>query len=315
MLVYENLNYYQKITFLFVNIQALIGLVGIGFNVLTIVIFARKRFKYTSYSTYYRAMAIFDSILLSHTFRHWARFILGFDLDIVGSIFCKLGEYQPHVAGHTSLWLLCVVLVDRLVTIIYRNRIRLLKQKWFQLTQVFVILLYSSLLHLILPLNFQLTKIKPVDDNNSSNSVDVWVCRAPGPVLQINSWLVFVNTFIIMITNSILYIVLISHIYKSRKRITRRNKKVIKRDLKFAVCSIVLTFTNFLSKVPIGIGLFIVYWNELIGDQLQMVYSICVAVAIISHGATFFVCTILNSTFSHELKEMFCPCLKMKSQR
>lgn len=310
MLNFENLNNYQKISFTFIQIQAVIGIIGIIANLLTILVFAHKRLKHTSYSVYYRAMAAFDTFLLLHTFRHWLRFNLGFDLDILSPILYKFGEYQPHVAGHTSLWLLTVILVDRLIIIVYRNRIRLIKQRFFQIILIFIIFFYSSLLHLILPFNYELTHEKV--QFNSTTLKWIKVCRAPVAVLQLNSWLVFVNTFIIMITNVTLYAVLIAYIYKRKRKFTHRSRLVISRDLKFVICSLALTITNFVSKIPLGMGLFVAYWIKLSPDQLQAVFTVCVTIAIVSHGATLFVCSILNSTFYDELK--FIICSKKQSQ-
>lgn len=293
----------QRAKVVIMNLQVVIAFFGIIGSILTICVFRQKRLKNSSYSAYFRTIAVFDCIVVVHSFRHWARVILGYNIDLVSPILCKLNEYQPYVAANSQLWLLTVILADRLVTVVYHNQMTFFKKRWFQRLLVSTVLVYCSLVHLILPLNFELKLKKVVLSSYSLNYV--MVCELPLKISQINSFLFFTNTVATMTVNCLLYIKLISFISKSRKKIAYRNSLVMVRDFKFAVSSIAYTMITLTCKIPIGIGLYLYNYFHGSRDHFELIFMICVTFAIISNGATFYVNFFFNSIFYEEFCKLF----------
>lgn len=305
---FSDLNYYQRVNYVFVNIQALIGIVGIVGNVLTYCVFARKRLRNASYSFYSRALVIIDSSLLVHTFRHWARFTLDFNLDLVSSFLCKIDEFLPHSAGIASLWLLTVILTDRLVTIINHNQETVFKKKWFQASLVTAVVIYSVLLHIMMPLNYRLEIISTLGNDSSSVSTNTRkICHLPHQSVQLLSSMFFANNLLNVFINGLLNIKLIIFVYERRRKITMRTNPVLVRDLKFAISSIALTITTFVTETPLGFGILTPGQLGVGIDKSQMVFAMCVTFAIVGNSASFFVNILFNSIFCEEFLNMCRP--------
>lgn len=305
----ENKNIYQEISLIVVNLQALIGALGIVGNLLTYFVFQRKRLKNASYSLYYRTVAILNCLVLAHTFRHWIRIVFGFDLNLVSRFFCITNEYQPHVAGLSSLWLLTVVLFDRLVAVVYHNKLVVLKKRWFQYTVIAIVIIYSGIIHSIMPLKYRLDEVKlNASTTTSLRAVVVsrWICCVDPVVLQLNSFILFTNILLLMVINFVLYVKLLRYIFKRRKRIIMRTNPVLARDVKFAINSIALTSFELITKLPIGIGLFWFYYKYFHTEPhyFRMCYLLFVTIAILSHSFTFLVNMLFNSIFYEEFLAM-----------
>ena len=145
---FQNLNFYQKLNFICVSIQAFLGLFGIASNILAIFVLKRKTLNNYPYSFYWRIMAYSDIFILLHTFRHWANFVLDFDLSLVSTFFCKTNDYQPFVASCLSTWLLLLISIDRLVVIVYPKRLNVFQKRWFQIILVLILITYSLLVNI-----------------------------------------------------------------------------------------------------------------------------------------------------------------------
>lgn len=164
MIDFSSLNFYEKVNYIVQNIQTLAAILGIIGSALNILVFWRSsRLRRVSYSTYFIAMSFADIIMMAHTFRHWSRIVLGFDLDLLGPFFCSFNEYQPIVAGYTSIWLLTVIALDRMVSIVYPNKHAVFKKRWFQFALISLVVVYCSLIHIKLPLNFRLIKLDQIN--------------------------------------------------------------------------------------------------------------------------------------------------------
>jgi hypothetical protein len=156
MVDYNSLTDLLKIAYIFQYLEICVAGVGIVGNFLTFIVFLRKRFRNSSFGFYIKVMAITDSIVLMHSFRHWAAFIVDWNIDIVWPFFCPIGEYQPYTCASISCWLLALIAFDRWISIAYPNRFVLFKKRWFQSLLVCVIILANLLYFIILPLNYHI---------------------------------------------------------------------------------------------------------------------------------------------------------------
>lgn len=303
MLLNDSTSVYKKISFVVMNMQACVGFIGIMGSILSICVFSRKPLKNSSYSMYFRVMAIIDCIVLIHVYRHWARVMLGFDIDLYSPLLCKLNEYQPFVAAHIQLWLYTIILADRLVIVVYHYKFTFVKKRWFQQLVIAIVFVYCLLTHLIMPFNYEL-QFKKIPLTNESYKI-VKVCHLPLKILNINNLLFLSNTIATACVNILLYVKLILFIFKSRRKILFCNNLARVRDLKFAISSVVYTFVAFIFKAPIAIGLTLSHYFRLEPDQFEMVFMICVLFAVIVNGATFYVNFFFNSIFQEEFFNIF----------
>lgn len=277
---------------------ALIGIIG---NVLTFMVFRRKRLRNSSYSIYFRAMAVLDSIVFLHMLRYWLASILQFDLNLVSVFLCKTNEYQLYVSGLSSLWIITVILVDRFVNIIYHNYSMLFKHKWFQLTLVGLVLIYACLIHSSIPISYRLEETRLNESRR---------CVLPFALFKLNASIALANIALNSLINTILYVKLIVFVKHSRSRITSRTNVMLAKDLKFAISTVVMTVLNFMCKMPFGLGIVISIKLNLTPEQLMNVVYVVFTIAVFCDASRFFVNLGFNSIFKEEFIKM---CRRTKS--
>ena len=294
----NNTNYQKRIIYICVNIQTVIAIVGIISNILAIRVFNRKALKKHSYSFYCRVVACSDILILLHSFRHWANFVLDINIDLISPLICQFTEYQPHVATIVSLWLLAVISIDRLITIVYHQHSRLLKSRWFQVSMVSIVLIYSILLNSQIPLNTRLLRI----------SNDTLICFCPSSIQYRVSYTFIINILLPnLLINNLVHLRLILFIRASRKKahghLVRRRFSTI-RDRKFAITSIMLNVASSLVKIPFGLGLFASNYFNLPYEQYQLIFVITVTLTILDNCDLLYVNLMFNSLFCSEFFKM-----------
>ena len=282
MLLYSYMkNYYQQLNYIFQNVQILFGFLGIVNQLLIICVFHRKRLRNHSYAFYSITMACFDLIACLHTFRHWAAFMFDANLDLVAQFFCAIGEYQPYAAGTSSLWILVLVSLDRLVTIVYPNRLQLIKKRWFQAVLVMIVIVCNLLIHIQLPLYYTLQTL------NDSNRT---VCSIPYNVFNIHNYIYLFN------------FKMIHFLIKTRNalNLNNSNRRSAIRDRKFAISAIGVNVANFVSKMPLGIAVLVTNYLNLNYDQFTLLFTICVTIATLYDALSFGIYLLVNSIFYDE---------------
>lgn len=298
------MNLYQKLTQIFQYILLVVGIVGIVGNLLTFCVFCRKRLRKFSYSFYSRVMVCSDIIVLMHTFRHWAATVLKADIDLVAPFLCTIDEYQPYVATFTSLWLITLISIDRLITIVFPTRFKLIKKTWFQVTLVLIVISYSFLVNILLPLNYRFE----TNFNETSNSSAVIVkCTISSQVMSRQSWIYFCNILLLtLIINNVISLWMVFHIFLSRKKLAALNsqKRTAVRDKKFAISSIGLNMCSVVCKLPFSVGLLVSNYLNLDADLYDMIFAINVVVLDAENGAAFIVNILVNSIFYKEFFNM-----------
>lgn len=302
MLDYNVLNYYQRLTFIFQYIQIIIAIPGIIGNILIIFVFLRKRFRKYSYAFYSIVMACSDIVVLITSIRHWSAIILDANIDLVAPFFCTIGEYLPYVAGTISLWLLALISLDRFLTIVYSNRFGIFKKRWLQIMFVIVLVVYSLLIHIQLPLSYNLVVLS----SNETNSSLACVLESQN-VATIHSSIFLANTFlVILIVNNILSGKMVWFLISTRKRLSvnigRVNSTV--KDRKFAISSIGLNICCMVCKMPLSVGLLVAQNQALSPDFGQLLFTIFVAIYTIDNAAVFVVYISVNSIFYEEFLKM-----------
>lgn len=297
---FQNLNLYQKLNFICVSIQAFLGLIGIASNILAIFVLKKKTLNSYPYSLYWRIMACSDILILLHTFRHWTNFVLDFDLNLVSTFFCKTNDYQPFVASCLSTWLLALISFDRLSAIVYPRRFKTLKKRWFQIILVLILITYSLLVNIQLPIYYRLE-----ERNDTMNST--YVCHLPIHILNISSLIALLQIILVnVVINNALLLKIIHFIYFPRGS---NNAFVIPlrsfiRNRKVVFSTIVLNTSSLLYKMGAIITLYIATAYEFDSDKFQLLYSISVTISIIDNCDLFFISMFFNSMFYEEFFKM-----------
>ena len=305
MIKFQSLNIYQKLTFICVNIQAFVSLLGIICNILVICVLRRKPLKKYSYSFYWRINAYSDIFILLHSFRNWANSVLDFDLSLVSTFFCKINEYQPYVVSYISLSLVFLISFDRLIAIVYPKRFKILNKRWFQICLVLIMIIYSLLVNIQLPLYFGLEE-RNVTFNNSS--LKIYVCYLPPEILNDISYIGFIHIFLlnVVITN-ILQLKLVHFLYTSRGNRASASSIQMRssiRNRKVAFSTIGLNISCCFFKMFFVFGIYIATVYEFNADQFKLIYTISVTVTVIDNCDLFFINMYFNSMFYEEFFKM-----------
>ena len=299
---FEYLNKHEQITFIFQNIQALIAIIGIIGNMLAFAVFLRKPLRNHSYAFYFQILAWTDSFVLIHAFRHWLRIVADYDVDLLGEFFCRFNEFQPFFASSTSFWIRLLIIFDRLIRVVYPEYFRIIRRKWFLFTAVLILFLYNGILHLILPFNYRLVTIE-----QSDNSTRL-ICFLPMEIHQINYIISLINITICASCTIVLDYKLISYIFYSRKNLRNKlykpHSSVIK-DRKFAKSSICISLMNVCCQLIFVTSTLIALSLNLNRDQIELVFTASVTIAIFNSSSVLFLNMFMNSIFFKEFQRLF----------
>ena len=299
MVDYESMNYYQKLTFIFQNIQLLIAIIGIVGGILNICVFSRKAVKSFSSAFYMKAVSCCDIIILIHSIRLWIAFVFGLNLDTVSIFFCKIDNYQPYVASSVAIWLINVLSLDRLAIVVYSNNqnFQIFKKKWFKVTILLILIVCSLALNILTPLKNELVLLP---------DSAVQVCIMQPDTSTILSYIALVNTIVsIIMVNAVLNIKIIAYVFQTRKKISAnmnitRSSSTGVKDRRFVINAIAINSSCFICKTGFMICIFLITYLSISLDLLQLLFTIGVTISIIDNSLTFFINLIVNPTFYAE---------------
>ena len=300
---FQLLNKYEKINYILVNIQLILGILGIVGNVLTICVFSRKLLRRYSYSFYWRIMALIEVIVLTETFKNWSNYVVytNSSYPVLSRLLCMFGDYVTYCGGYISVWLHTIISVDRLIVIGYSNKFRVFQKRWFQLTLVLILVIYSTLLNIRMPLNYRLQSLI------STSNMSKIICFKPQHIQKENGFLVGSNYVIShFVLNGLLDLKLIIAIRASKKKLYRYvyNMKWTIRDRKFAITSIVMNISSLLLIFPFTVGTLLSNYLSFNHDQRETIYLFTQLVALIDHSDLFLVNIFFNSIFFKEFRRM-----------
>lgn len=298
---------YTQANRLIMLIHGFLCVFGIVGNLITIRVFSRKSLKSHSYSFYSRVLATCDTALLSHLLIYVVKDYLDEDGLIVSPYFCSFRFYMSYVMGTTSLWLLVLISVDRLLKIAYPNRFGIFRKRAFQWTLILLTIIYSFIANINIVLHF---KYETVQDEELS-MMPKPICFLPPDDQNKQSWIMLSNFVVVnLFINNILGFKMIGIVIRSRrkaKQIGRNNNKsqTVSKDVKFAITSIGLNITSLFARMPIAIGILLSNYLNLDPDFAQLSFKVCLAIATFDHSLTLFINMFLNSIFYREFIIMF----------
>jgi hypothetical protein len=134
-----------------------IGLVG---NVLSFLVFSRRKFTDHSISIYCRALAISDSFTLYQLVFDIIYYAFNILLSSQSEFWCKLNFYLIISLSSTSTWILVAFSLDKMVQVLGKTqKYPYIKKKKFQLIVVCSIVVLHALLYSFIPILLELKQV------------------------------------------------------------------------------------------------------------------------------------------------------------
>lgn len=125
MIDFNSISYSKKVTFLFHYFTIISSIIGLFFNLITFIIFSRKKFRKHSFAFYMRFKMLTDCYFLLQPFRFFFAFMFeNLNLSTSSNSLCKATEYFSYMSVSLSMWILALIGFDRLLTIVYPTRFR-----------------------------------------------------------------------------------------------------------------------------------------------------------------------------------------------
>ena len=241
-------------------------------------------------SIYFRAISIFDSVMLIHGVHFYIRDNSTFNMKYVDSILCKMWPYFLYAIGPISGWLMVIVSLDRFLSIMFPRRFPLIHKSSFQLAIIFSIVVCNYVLYSSMIWRSEFQSVS----NGTNKCVQYFNIDSSIYLIDlINSALL---PFLIMFFMSIS---LITFVHRSRSRSRSNNSSSSsKRDIKFAITVVSLNIMFFVLNLPICISnLPFLSLGSSFGDISAAFYYA-------SYSLGFYVQFLVNSDFRHEFLRM-----------
>ena len=254
--------------------------------------FSRKTFKKNSISTYSRALAVADCMVLIQLFQEFYRLTLSTSFINQSDFTCKIHYYVWM--QYTSLpgWILAAFSIDKMLNM-RTSTPKILKSKLFQWSVVAGIVVFHMLVYSELLISLKIIQIginyscnfQFLDYYNIFNYAE----------LTISGLIPFAIMFVTTI-------VTIRSLWKSRvsiERIGNADKQRKSRDIKYAVSSVSFNVIFVVFKVPFLIGPLLP--NASINSYAYYIVSIGILLYIVNCSLTVFIHFATNSIFRREI--------------
>ena len=252
-------------------------------------------------------MAISDTLVFYRTTKNWVTYFVGPNLDLLSPWTCTFDNFISLLSGSFSVNLLCVISIDRMLTIVYPTRFQIIKKRWFQVILVAISFLIALGENIITPVNISIITI--VKATNSTPAVQV--CTMASVLISALGF-IFVVKFVILnlIVINIINFKMVRFIMKSRvkvSQITTHSRSTSHRDRKFAITAIGLNLFCTILKLPTAALTMVLNFisSGLNQDLLTAINNIMSTISYIDHGFSFFMYLVLNSIFYAEFLSLF----------
>ena len=268
----------------------LIGLIG---NILAIVVFSRKKFQNTIFSTYFRIMALFDILTLLFRIDYFLVINNLNGLRNISAVTCKIAFYFIYTLPALSTWILVLISLDRFFSIFLPTRFLLRKKIKFQLIASFVVCFCNFII--FIPPIFTV-KMMTVTNKNETK-LD---CRNSPTIDLIDLISSTLIPFLIMFLSTLFTL---SKLFRSRS--LNRNSKLKSKDVRFAVTSIGLDISFLVLNFPQSFYSFIEFFVSIELNLNYIIFS-SLSILVYSHyGTLFYLTLIFNQSFRKEAIGLF----------
>ena len=111
---------FQFIAHLWLWLSPILLLLGIGGNILSIVVLSRPDLRKSATSVFLIALAVADSLfLITGLLKHWLVPLIDFDVRKINDTSCKVHVMMTYVARYTTRWVLVCLSSERYVAVLF----------------------------------------------------------------------------------------------------------------------------------------------------------------------------------------------------
>ena len=285
------------------SLPAIILLGTIG-NILSFIVFSRKKFKNTIFETYFRLLTITDTVTMLYPTGVFLKqkfpAFIGPDLDIFG---CIVFNYFTYTFPAISAWLLTLITFDRMVSIVFPTYLKSfrknIKYHYFFccLATLSSMAAYSPVL-----IYFQFNTYTNFD-NQTNQTITYNQCNYQ-PEADVLPWIdLFFANVVPALIMLILNIATIGTLFKSR---CRSSIGLTKRDIRFAFTCFALNFFFFFLLIISEIYyLSFPFATTVYIDESEFWRKVTTSIYSVNFSIIFYVNLIINSMFQEEILNMF----------
>ena len=284
-----------------------IVLIGIITNSLSFIIFSRKRFQNTIFSTYFRCFIVFQTlslIFLPINKMFELNLNIYFDSN-VSNFICKLRYFYGYFNIANAAWFLVIISIDRWISISNPTKFMFRKKIRFQMATCLSIILFNVCL--LTPTWFYYIKQTTTFNNNNNDTNINLFCSSH------SVWIDFIEMFHQVLIPFVLMILFTfltaTYVFKSRKIMhnSSSNNKTSSNnnDRKFAISSITINILFLIFNFPHFLLYMLKEYSDLFDNSIEsfkLIESFSYFLLYINLISTFFINQIVNTMFKTELK-------------
>ena len=279
-----------------------IVVIGTITNIVAFIIFSRKRFENTIFSTYFRFMLIVDTFGLVYlVLGKFLYFQFKIQIRDFNESLCRLTLLLAYSVPPISAYILVVISIDRWLTITKPTFLLIRKKFSFQIL-VCIGIVFANFIY-----NGQLFFSYLEIDDYYPNSTRLRCLIPYQDTLQmmdlINSTII---PFLLMIISTILTI---KSVFKSAKKNQSTNQlltdnQIRRRDIKFAITSISFNIIFLMLNLPFGLS------TQIPNTMLPIIKRrflviLFLFLTYLNHVTVFFINISVNKIFLEEFKILF----------
>ena len=285
---------------------SVISLIGLITNSISLIIFSRKRFQITIFSTYFRFYILFETINLIFPINKMFELNFQMYFILISDICCKLRRFFANCNYAITPWFLVIISLDRFLSIAYPTKFLHRKKPIFQILISSFIIGFNFVLYT----PFWFFYLKETIKNGTNQTIIVsYECISPF------SWLKFINIvqqFIIPFSLMFLFTLLtIRTVFNSRESSSNNSVIAKSKDIKFAISSITINILFILSNSPYFIIILINDYSGVFSNKayiFDFLYSLTYFFFYFNSIITFFANYFSNSMFKKEFNAFFAKC-------
>lgn len=269
---------------------------GLFGNLISFIVFSRNIFRCNSISTYCRALAIFECLIIIQLIADIYSFINPIGFPNLSDASCKIFYYLSLLYTSIPGWILVAFSVDKMF-IIRTSPLKILKSKLFQWSVVFAIVLFNMIFFVELLISLKLEPLFFIPDVSFCNFAFLSYFNA---LIYANIVYSSIIPFVIMISSSIVTIRMLMKSRRSLERMGTQDNQRRMRDVRYAVSSMAFNVLFIAFKIPFIISPLLPF------DEFTTYYvDVSFLLFVFNCSSTFFIHLATNSIFRRELFACF----------
>jgi hypothetical protein len=290
----------QQVAYVFQVAQFAMLTIGLVGNLLTFLVFSRKKFQTNSISVYMRALAVADSFTFYRFISYCFLYFGNVKLSSLSNFMCKLNNFMITGLHSISIWVLVAFSSDKMIHALGKSqRFPFMNKKSFQLAVVIANALFHCIVYLFIPI---LIELKQTPGSNGTSPTYICALQNIPNFQYINIFDLFDADFVPLLLLMVTTSVTVRCLFKSRNNLEKTQQRSLRerraKDVKFAINSISLNILAILFNTPISIAYLVNIPNKVVSS---LFFAICVFFYTVNYSILFFVNVAFNASFRSEL--------------